>query len=395
MPADLRVLDRDGLLAAWTALEVAFGGVSHPEDHDVEFAVVDPARFYAADDDGVPVATAGSYAFSMAVPGAVVPVAGVTWVGVLPTHRRQGLASALMDRQLTDLHDEGTAVAALWASEAPIYPRYGYGPASWNLALTVPAGAALHVPVPAGRVRLVPPAADVLAPVYDEVAARTPGWPRRDDAWWAMRLHDPEHARHGSSPLQCAVTDGGYALYAVEPKWTDTLPRGVVHVREVVAVDEGARVRLWRYLLDLDLVREVSVRSVAPDDPLLLSLLADPRAAKPVVRDSLWVRLVDVPAALAQRRYACDVDVVLEVDDPRCPWNSGRWHLTGGRTGASCEPTSSPADLAVDVTDLGAAYLGGTPLRSRLVSERTAGALAAASTAFGPVGAAPWCPLVF
>ena len=227
------------------------------------------------------------------------------------------------------------------------------------------------------------------------MAARTPGFPARDEAWWAQRLHDPEHQRHGATPLQCVVTDGGYALYAVEAKWEEMLPAGIVQVREVMAVDEGARARLWRYLLDLDLMEEVRVPSVGPDDPLVLSLLAEPRAARARVRESLWVRLLDVPAALAARTYACEVDVVLEVTDERAPWNVGRWRLTGGRSGATCERTQAPADLVLAAADLGAAYLGGTPLRARPVEQRSAGVLDVVSTAFGPVGAAPWCPLVF
>lgn len=198
----------------------------------------------------------------------------------------------------------------------------------------------------------------LLAPVYDVVAARQPGFPARDDAWWEYRLHDPEHRRHGSSALQCVVTDGGYALYAVAPAWSDGRPAGAVEVRELVAADEGARTRLWRYLLDLDLSTEVRARSLAPDDPLLLTHLADPRAARSLLRDGLWVRLLDVPTALAARCYACDIDVVPEVEDRRCPWNTGRRRLSGGRDDAACEPTSAPADLLAVPEDLGAAYFG-------------------------------------
>ena len=393
--ADIRTLEPAQVLAAWEVLERSFGHGPHPEDTEVELALVDPARFYAAFVDDELVATAGSFALDMAVPGRVVPVAGVTWVGVLPTARRRGLMNALMDRQLSELHGSGTSVAALWASEGAIYGRYGYGPAAWNAAVSLRRGAAFRTDVPPGSVRLVEPDAARLADVYAQVAAVTPGFHGRDEAWWAYRLHDPEHARKGAAPLQCVVTEGGYALYAVDAQWEDTLPAGVVHVRELLAVDEGARGRLWRYLLDLDLAAEVRASSLAPDDPLVLSWLAEPRAARPRLRDSLWVRLLELPTALAARRYACDLDVVLEVSDERGPWNAGRWRLTGGRAAASCERTQAPPDLVLTVSDLGAAYLGGTPLRARPVEQRTGGALDVASTAFGPVAAAPWCPLVF
>jgi predicted acetyltransferase len=396
MAVDVRSLSEAELPAAFTLLERAFGASPpHPDDVDVEVALVDPARAYGAEVDGRLVATAASFDFRMAVPGRVTPVAGVTWVGVLPTYRRRGLLGALMDRQLTDLHESGTAVAALWASEGAIYGRYGYGAAAWNLSVGVCRGATFRLPVPPGDLDLADPRPGVLSEVYARVAARTPGFVSRDPRWWDYRLHDPAHARDGGTELQCVVTDGGYALYAVQGLWSDGLPAGVVHVRELIAEDLTARLRLWRHLLDLDLTAEVRARAVAPDDPLLLSALAEPRAAGARIRDSLWVRLVDLPDALRSRTYACDVDVVLEVVDERAPWNTGRWRLTGDRTDAACLRTRAAADLVLRSEDLGAAYLGGTPLRARPVEERTPGALDAVSTAFGPTGAAPWCPLVF
>jgi predicted acetyltransferase len=168
-----------------------------------------------------------------------------------------------------------------------------------------------------------------------------------------------------------------------------------VRVREIVAATADAGARLWRHLLDLDLMREVQVFATAPDEPLLHDLLAEPRTARAAVRDCLHVRLIEVPTALAARRYAADVDVVLDLEDGRCPWNTGRWRLTGGRDGAACVAVQDAPDLVVTAADLGAAYLGGTPLRSRAVVEQTPGALARTSTAFGPLDAAPWCPQVF
>ena len=395
MTVDVRVLSREDLPTAWAVLTRAFGEAVHPEDVEVELALADPARFYAAYADDRMVATAGSFAFDMAVPGAVLPVAGVTWVSVLPTYRRRGLLGGLMQRQLADLHAGGTAVAALWASESAIYGRYGYGPASWTVSVTLQRGAPFRTPVPPGRLELVEPDSPALPEIYAQVAARTPGFPARDATWWTYRLHDPAHDRGSASPLQAVLTDGGYALYAVDPVWTDSLPAGVVRVREVIAADAGATARLWRHLLDLDLTGEVQARILATDDPLLMWVLADPRRARARVRDNLWVRLVDLPQALGSRRYACPVDVVIEVSDGPAPWNTGRWRLSGDRAGAQCLPTTDPADLVVRPDDLGAAYLGGTPLRARPVEERTRGALDLASTAFGPLGPAPWCPQVF
>ena len=375
---------------------LAFGEPPHPDDRGAEGDVVDPGRFYAAEQDGALVGTAGSFAFTMTVPGGPVPVAGVSWVGVHPTARRQGVLTGLMRRQLDDLHAGGEAVAALWASEGGIYQRYGYAPAAWSLSVAVPRGAAFVEPVPRGGVRLVLPRAEVLAPLYDAVVAVRPGWPARDAAWWRYRLHDPEHTRSGATALQAAVTDGGYVLYRQKPAWIDGIAAGTVEVRELVAANPTAHARLWRFVLDLDLTTEVTARSVAPDDPLL-QLLAEPRGAKARYSENLWVRLVDVPAALAQRRYAADLDVVLAVEDAFCDWNRGTFHLVGGRDGAACTRVDTSADLSVGVADLGAAYLGGTSLLSRrtTVVENTPGALSRTSTAFGPLEAAPCCPMVF
>jgi predicted acetyltransferase len=330
-------------------------------------------------------------------------VAGVTWIGVSPTHRRRGILTALKRRMLDDLHAAGEPIAALWASEGAIYQRFGYGPAAWNVSLTVPSKAAFNRPVAATGVRLTAPDPSVLAPIYDDVAARSLGWSARDAKWWDYRLYDPAHNRSGASPLLSALADGpdgvdGYALYSTKQEWEGGMSASTVIVRELVAKNADTKARLWRYLLDLDLMKTVNVYFAGIDDPLL-HLLAEPRAAMAKLKDNLWVRLVDVPTALTSRTYSTDVDVVLEVDDAFCPWNTGRYRLIGGTDGATCEPTTDPADVAVHAGDLGAAFLGGTTLVARAaaghVTELRPGTLAPASLAFTAPAAAPFAPLVF
>jgi predicted acetyltransferase len=400
---ETRTLCADDLDGVWQVLEHAFGGPNVPDDRPVEFALVDPKRFYGTYDGDLPVATGGSFALTMTVPGGARPVAGVTWIGVSPTHRRRGLLTALKRRMLDDLHAAGEPVAALWASEGAIYQRFGYGPAAWNTSLSVPSKAAFNRPVTATGLRLTAPDAGVLAPVYEQVAARSLGWSTRDPAWWAYRLHDPEHRRSGASPLLAVLADGpsgvaGYALYSTKQEWNGGLSDSVVSVRELVAVDADTKARLWRYLLDLDLMKTVSVYFAGVDDPLM-HLLAEPRAAQATMKDNLWVRLVDVPTALAARAYATDVDVVLDVIDGFCPWNAGRWRLTGGTDGATCVSTNDAPDLQVTAGDLGAAYLGGSTLVARAaaghVTEVRPGTLAPASLAFSWPAPAPYGPLVF
>ncbi len=394
MTLEVQVLGADRVRTAWEVLGTAFSAPPRVEDEQTEMGVVDPQRFYAAVDGSDVVGTCGSFDLAMTVPGGVRPVAGVTWVAVLPTHRRRGVLRRLMRRQLDDLHEAGTAVAALWATQGAIYQRFGYGPGAWRYDVEVPAGAAFVGPAPDAPVRLVPPTAEALSGVYAQVCAARPGWYTRDDAWWAFRLHDPDEQRGGAGPLRCVVTDGGYALYSATVHGSERGLTGSVQVREVAATTESAHARLWRFLLDVDLVETVTGR-VALDDPLLLSLLAEPRAAVGRLGDTLWVRLVDVASALAQRTYATPVEVVLEVADEVCPWNAGRFRLSGDRAGATCTPTGDAAELRVTAADLAAAYLGGTPLARRQVVELRPGTLDVVSTAFGPVGRAPSCPLVF
>lgn len=402
-PPQVQPLEPTDLEAAWQGLELAFGGAAHPADRAVELALIARSRAYAAYDAGTPVATAGAFDLELTVPGAVLPVAGVTWVSVQPTYRRRGLLRALMDRQLSDLHEARTAVAALWAAEGAIYQRFGYGLASLHLALEVPRGAAFSRPVRPDGLRLQPADPAVLGPVHDVVAARTPGWHRRDAPWWDYRLHDPDHRRAGQSPLRCLLAEGpdgpdGYALFATTQDSEEGMAAGVVHLRELAATTPEAAARMWRFLLDLDLTRRVEASKCPLDEPLL-HLLAEPRAAHARVRDGLWVRLVDVGAALEARRYAAPVDVVLDVEDPTCPWNAGRWHLSGGPDGATCSRTSQDPELRLGAAELGATYLGGPSLTALAgagrVDELRPGALAPASTALGWGGPAPYAPMVF
>lgn len=395
----IRPFQADELVAAHAALELAFGSDPNAADRDMDLTLLRPEATLGAWDGETVIATAGYYDLPLTVPGGVVEAAGVTWVSVAPTHRRQGIVTQLMQRQLADLHDAGRPVAALWASEGSIYQRFGYGPGSWQLNVEVPAGAAFTRPVDVRGLRVVPPSEQALRPVLDREVGGRPGWWARSSKWWAYRLFDPEHRRGGATTLR-AVIDGdrGYALYRTKNEWGGAGPNGHVTVAEVLASDPESEARLWRFLLDQDLMRHVRGWGQPVDSPLL-QLLAEPRSAQARLSDALWVRLVDVPGALVRRSYPSEVDVVLEVTDRHCPWNAGRWRLSTGAAGATCVATTDPADLALDVRDLGAAYLGGTTLAARAaagwVVEHTPGALPATSVAFGWPGRAPHSPMVF
>jgi predicted acetyltransferase len=378
-------------------------------DREMDLAVFEPARSLAVFDRKEIVGTTAIFSRGMTVPGGQLPAAAVTFVSVAPTHRRRGLLTAMMRRQLTELYEGGTeAVAALWASEAPIYQRFGYGSATAGARLTGRTralGFRREADLGAGRVRLVgeEEARPRLAEVYEQVRVGTPGFLDRRDRWWDYRLYDPEHHRGGASASRYALHEEpggqvtGYALYRTKSKWSESGPDGELTVWEIMASTPQAYAALWSYLLNIDLIRSVS-RSHGPIDEPLQHLVLDPRAVQLTPTDQLWVRLADVGRALAARRYAAELDVVLEISDGFCPWNAGRWRLSAGPAGSRCERSTDPADLALSSTELGAAYLGGTALASLAaagrVRELRPGALAAASAAF-LAARPPWCPEVF
>lgn len=377
-------------------LALAFHGGLDPGLLEVERGIFEPERGLLVRDGTTAVAHAAAFTRELGVPGASVPAAHVTMVSVAPTHRRRGLLTALMRRQLREIRDAGREpVAVLWASEGRIYPRFGYGLAAQRLTISCDT-TELRVPEPAsvpGTLRLDQPAARQaeLARLYDRVRADRPGWSSRDERWWRYVLADVKSLREGATERRVLLHEGpagldGYALFRTKEEWDRGGPRGEVRVDEVVAENPDAYLALWRLLLSIDLTRRLSCRTAAVDEPLLW-LVNEPRQLGAQLSDGLWVRVVDLPAALAARRYATDVDVVIEVTDELLPENAGRWRLVGSPTGATCTATAEPARLACDVRALGELYLGGAGLGALAaagrVRELAPGTLAAAAPAFG------------
>jgi predicted acetyltransferase len=355
------------------------------------------------------VGSSAAWTRDLTVPGGPLPTACVTWVGVAPTHRRRGILTRMMRAQLHGLHEEGReAVAALFASEAAIYGRFGYGLASPYAELAAdPRHLAIRPDLPRspGEVRVGVPGdvRDDLVTVYEQVRQERVGHLDRRGNWWNRRLYFPEHRRNGSGELRAAVHHGpggpdAYALYAPTMGWGDQVPAGRLKIRELTATTPAAHAALWDFLLGIDLVRTIEW-SPAPVDTPLLHQVTDVGRIRSTVGHALWIRLVDVDRALAGRRYAAPLDVVLDVTDEFCPWNAGRWRLTADPKGvAECRRTDHLADLALSTTELGAAYLGGTTLGALAaagrVTEFRPGALAEASTAF-TWSRAPYTPEIF
>ena len=391
---------RDALLA----IGQYFGLEPTDEDIDRFLTALPLERMHAARDDGRIVGGAGAFDFHLSVPGGGdVPCAGVSLVGVYPTHRRRGVLNAMMRAQLDDAHERGAPLAALWASEETIYGRFGYGIAAWGVEGAVPHEyAAFHSRrEPTGSVRLIDTAEalDVFPPLYDELRRQRPGVFTRSRGWWENRvLRDPAERRQGAGPKRLALheTDGratGYALYRHKFGYDGGVATSELIVIEAFGVTPAADYDVWRYLLDIDWSAKVKVWMLPLDHPLVL-LLGTPRRPAFRIGDTLWLRLVDVGAALNARAYREGPAVVFELRDAFCKWNDGRWKLADGRA----ERTDEDPDVRCDVDALGSAYLGGATFaqleRSLRVEEAREGGVARADDLFR-TGVHPWCPEMF
>ncbi|MFI8187496.1 GNAT family N-acetyltransferase [Streptomyces sp. NPDC085946] len=406
---ELRVLRQDEWDRWYDTLLRAFGGVPEAaEERELWNALTEHDRSLGVWDGDDCVGTAGAFTFRVTVPGgARVPAAGVTMVGVAATHRRRGVLTSMMRRQLDDVRSWGEPLAVLTASEPAIYGRFGYGAATFQLSAEIDTDR-VRPAVPDGtddvRVRYAAPAdvLDACEAVYARLVPARPGMLERRPGWERVALLDPEGGRDGASPVQCVVAErggatAGYARFRVKPSWGPAGHEGTVILEDIAALDPAADAALWRFLFALDLTSTLVVRR-RPVDDAWQYLVSDIRRCRTYVRDGLYVRLVDVGAALEARTYQAPVDVVFEVEDAFCPWNAGRWRLTGDAKGASCARTTDPADLALSVRELGAAYLGGVSLAALAaagrVRELRRGALAEAAVGFGSA-VAPWLPYGF
>ncbi len=374
-------------------------------DEDAErFAPLLGDRMLAAWDGDQIVGGAGAFPFQLSVPGGRrVAAGGVTVVGVLPTHRRRGILTSLMRAQLDDLRGRGEPVAYLWASESTIYGRFGYGMASLQGGFELPRErtAFAHPAEPCGEVRLIQPqeAVEKFPPIYDRVLAERPGMFERSRDWWKLRaVGDSPDPRGTAGPLQRALLEiegrpVAYATYRIQQAFEAFTSTGSTMVVEALGATPGATKEIWRWLLDMDWTSKIRAERLPIDHPLF-HLLAEPRRMRFRLADSLWVRLIDVGAALSGRGYAEEGEVVFEVRDEFCPWNAGRWRLSNGRA----ERTEAAAGLALDVDALGSVYLGGFSFRQLAdalrVEELDAGAIDRADAIFR-TDRAPWCPEIF
>jgi predicted acetyltransferase len=419
--AFLRVIPSVAGLPMWEPEAVAwwsgpgagpvFGGA--PSDADLRSYrsdLTERDRTQAAFVAGKLVGTTAVLSLELTVPGrGPVPMGGVTAVGVLPTHRRRGLLRGMMRAALDDCRDRGELLAALDASEGGIYGRFGFGPATfqvrWELDRT--RAALARPPENPGQIELVgaEDATTAWARLHDQVRQGRPGEVSAYPRFWDQLTMTENQGRDGSGAKLFALHSGaageadGAAVFRL-PWSPDPATSGIVQVDWLEASSPAAYTDLWAFLADLDLTKRVVAAKRPVDEPLRWQL-ADPRALR-VTRqaDNLWVRLVDVPGALAARGYAIPASLVLEVADAFCPWNDGRWRLETGPEGAACTraPAGAQPELFLSAGTLASVYLGGVALgplaRAGLVHELVPGALSRA-TAMLACGEAPHTAIGF
>lgn len=382
----------------WVHAEARAHGNRLNDDPEILRPHFDLDRSIAVFDQGTIIGGAHSHRLEISIPGGSAVIAGVANVQVQPTHTRRGVMTRMMHHQIKDIHERGEPLAGLFASESIIYGRFGYGVGSlyerWLIDRQHNAYARPYES--GGRIVFVDPV-DItkeLPEVFRRSTIDRPGIFQRPLHHWERDSRAPEHRQGGPGGLfYAAYEDSGRVDGYVTYRTTGT----TLIVNELMAATKEANCALWRFCFDLDRVTSTEALKRPVDDPLPW-MLADPRRLQRSTRDGLWLRLIDVGAALMLRRYMDSDRLVLEVRDELCPWNEGRFELEGSAEGATCRNTSGSPDLVIAVSALASAYLGTISFsmlaQAGLVDERTPSALLRADRMFA-VQYRPWTPCNF
>jgi len=403
MPVEIRTITDDEVGAYRQAMIETFGDDAEgdPAGVDRTRALVDRSQMWAAFDRGQIVATSGTFDLSIGTPGGgSLRMAGLTMVTVRPTHRRRGLLRALMQLHLDDARARGYPISGLWASEASIYGRFGYGMATEAYAVEIADAGTVVVAgggpldelewIDEARARAVLPS------IYAVATADRPGALRRTEVWWReRRFLEAAFARGGASRLRHVLARRddrlvGYIAYRQRGGFTASLPSGRTEIKELIAVDTRAEATLWRFALGMDLFPTVTWWN-APVDDVLPWMVNDPRRIQRRRTDDLWLRIEDVAATLEARRYPADGGLRFAIDDTTA------WELAVDEGRGRCTASTRAPDLRLDRATLSSLYLGGVSAsrlaRAGLVHGDVA-AIATADRLFASA-VAPWCPEVF
>ena len=402
MAIEVRTVGPDELGVAFGPIWHYFGRAVEEGDAERMGRILQPARVHAAFDEDKIVGGAGAYALELTVPGGgVVPTAGVMAVGVLPTHRRRGVLTALMQQQLEAAHERGEPLGLLYASEGAIYGRFGFGLATLMGAIRLDRAHAGLVDgdESVGRTRLVErdEALELFPQVYDRVRERTPGMFKRTPDWWEVRrLAAPRWFPGGEVFSVVLELDGhpeAYAIYRVGFAVEDGATASTLTITEAIGATPAAEREIWRFLISIDWYKTLEAEFQPLEHPLFLQL-AEPRRLRFTLNEGLWTRVIDVEAALAARSFAGEGEIVLEVTDALCAWNAGRWRVSA----AGVDRTDAEPDVRLGIRELGSVYLGGFTFaqlaRAVRIEELRDGAVARADELFR-TDPPPWCPELF
>lgn len=410
MSVEIRVCPPERFVEMLKVAEIGFGEDA-PDDliGRVEL-VADKERWFVPFDGDRIVGTSGIFSMRLNVPGGELPVGAITWVTVTPSHRRRGLMSGMMRMMIDDCHRRGEPLAALWASEAIIYQRFGFGLGTVcaNVRAEMREVSISNLWPREGSCRLLPAGEglDLVAPVYQAATVSHPGFLARTPDWWLGILPLVDKDAKGGEARRLVVyeTDLGpeaYAIYKTKVEWSDAGPGGTISVDEAIGSTARGTREIWRYLLEIDLVRTLKAHRLPVDHPLF-TLVTEPRRLGATIGDGLWLRIIDVVAALEGRTYGIDGrgdgSLILDLRDDYCPWNAGRWQLDVSKGRARVTRTEQTADLGLSASELASLFLGGFTATALVASGRIeqlrSSSLGTADALF-PTAGKPWCPQEF
>lgn len=353
----------------------AFGSDWKPEDLERTVPTLPLHRFLMAEDEGQIVAAGGAYEMELTLPGGqAIDAAGVTWIAVAVTHRRQGLLRDLIGRLHATAAEHDEPVLMLTASEGAIYRRFGYGVATrWRSVVIDSPNAVLDEslrPAP-GEVRIVDREGldDQLVERWDRCRRNQPGEISRDAAWFHAHLPKGDRATF-------VLHDDGYAAWTIDPEWDNGHPKHRLTIRDFCAATPAAHAALWFTILSVDLVGPIRTGAALTPDDALPHLLSNPRALRTKdLTDHLWVAVRDVPAAFSARSYRTDDHLILGT-----PTGSFAVDPDG------CTPTTDDPDLVCEADALGPLLLGGVSASELARGQRVSaerGVLSRADAFFG------------
>ncbi len=326
---------------------------------------INPDWTFCAFEDGKLATSFAAWPLQMQINGVATPVAGITCVGTLPIYRGQGHLGKVMHRYFHHLHEKGgPAIAALYASRAAIYQRFGYAVVSTRSQYDIDP-AYLQFP-------LTPPAAgtfreatddefNVISDLYNRFKEERNGCIKRGKGSWLMAILKPP-AKPGHQINKILYEENGqltgYVIYTAEPvESTGGMPRHIIRIRDLIWMTPSACTAIWSYFSKMKLADRI-IWDRAPSDDPLPHLLLEPRMLHLMSQDGLLGRIIEAEKALINRKYSAKGVLTFEIRDDICSWNSGRWQLEADEGKSAIHRTTATADVTMPISTLAMLLFG-------------------------------------